>query len=468
MNNKIRFKKTLLINLPSTIQDGFKPTPLGILYLASYIRSKNKKIKVDIIDGALQGEETVYKKIKKMKPDLIGFSVMTPGRIDAVNIAKKVKKILPNSKILFGGIHPTLMPIQMIENYPFIDFIIKGEGELTLLDLVQKKPFNKINGLVWRNGKNIINNPSRKLIETLDKIPFPAWDLVDLKKYPPRGKGIYNGIDLQKEVRVPMIFSRGCMGSCTFCSTWKVWQGYRHRSGKNVAKELIMLYKKYNVKHFAFQDDTLTGNRQEIISFCDEIIKNKIKIAILGCTRVDHVDLSLLKKMKEAGFYELSFGVESGSPGMLKKINKKTDLEEIYTAAKITKKAGIKFTALMMSNLPTETEKDKYLSKKLIDELKPDDWSSIGNVWIFPGTALFLMAKKAKLIDENFWLSNRKYYIYRGGIEKDPIDYMNLINDWYESISKPILKKIIKPILYIKNKNHYYDLYKLLKLYFPI
>ena len=468
MKNIRRFSRILLINLPSTIQDGYKPSPLGILYLASYLRQNVPHIKVNVVDGALLGSAAIYRKVKKFHPDLTGLSVMTPGRIEAVDIAKKIKKILPHCRIVLVGIHPTIMWQQMMQHYSIIDYIIKGEGEITLSELVQNSSLPQIKGLVWRKSFQIINNPSQLLIQHLDQIPFPAWDLIDLQQYPPRGQGVFNGINLEKEIRVPIIFSRGCMGACTFCSTWKIWRGYRYRSGKNVAREISLLVRKYHAKHFVFQDDTLTGNRQEMVDFCQQIIKRKLKIAIIGCTRVDHVDLPLLKLMKKAGFYELSFGIESGSPDMLKKINKKTNINEIITAAQNTKKAGIKFTALMMSNIPTETEKDKQLSQKLLDQLQPDNWSTLGNVWIFPGTALFQQAKSAKIITDSFWLSRRPYYIYRGGIGHDPIQYEQLIDDWYQSYQSTFWGRIFYRFLSLCNQKMKYISYNSLRLLLSI
>ena len=132
---------------------------------------------------------------------------MTPGRIEAVDIAKKNKKILPHCRIVLGGIHPTIMWQQMMQHYSIIDYIIKGEGEITLSELVQNSSLPQIKGLVWRKSFQIINNPSQLLIQHLDQIPFPAWDLIDLQQYPPRGQGVFNGINLEKEIRVPIIFS---------------------------------------------------------------------------------------------------------------------------------------------------------------------------------------------------------------------------------------------------------------------
>lgn len=453
MKYKLKYPRVLLINLPGVEQGGYCPSPLGILYLAAYLRKHAKGVIVDIVDGAVEGDKVIIGKLKKFKPNLVGISVLTPSRNEAIRFAILTKRINPHCKIVFGGIHPTLMGEQMMFYYPVVDYIVKGEGEETLLELVTDKDLKDIKGLMWRKEKDIVNNPNRPMIQDLNNIPFPAWDLIDLMKYPARGKGEMNGINLEAEVRVPLIFSRGCMGSCTFCSTWQIWKGYRSRGGKNVADEVEVLVKKYGAKHFVFQDDTLTGNREEIIKFCQEIIKRKLKVAIIGCTRVDYVDEKLLQLMQKAGVYELSYGIESGSPSMLLKMNKKTDLKKIIKAAEITKKSNIRFCALMMRGLPGETEKDKRLSDKLMKRIKPDDIGSLGEVWIFPGTALYLQAKKAKLLDDRFWLGRRPYYIYRGGMEGDKLRRNLLLRDWYESnIEKTSFGKVFNPFLWFKRK----------------
>lgn len=456
MNKKTRFKNILLVNLPGVEQAGFSPIPLGALYLVSYVKKYFKKIKIEVIDGAIEGEAAVLEKITKIKPDLLGISVMTPSRCEAIKISTFAKRNNPYCRVVLGGIHPTLMWQQMMMNYDVIDYIVKGEGEEIFYELISNKNLDEIDGLVWRKNNEIINNIERKLIKVLDKIPFPAWEMVDPLKYQPLGQGTINGINLNTEIRYPIIFSRGCMGSCTFCSTWRVWKGYRFRSGKNVADEIEILVKKYNAKHFAFKDDTLTGSRKEMIIFCKEIIKRKIHIAIFGTTRVDYVDEKLLQLMKKAGFYKLSYGIESGSSRLLLSINKKTDLEQIKRAINLTKKSGIQVCALMMFGLPGETEKDRQLSKKLLKITKPDEIGTIGEIWIFPGTALFQQAKAAKLIDDSFWLSRRPYYIYRGGIAGDPINKKLLIEDWYNFyLKKTILGQLLDP--FIRLKRNYFN-----------
>lgn len=418
----MRFRKILLVNPPNVDQGGYKPSPLGLLYLGAYLKKYCKNIKVKMIDGAIEGKWAVIQILKNFKPDLVGISALTPGRHQGLWVARTAKQLIPEVKTVFGNVHPSLMWKQMMEHYGEVDYIVRGEGEETLFELVIGYQLSVIRGLVWRKKNKVIENPSRPMIKDLNKLPFPAWDLVNPMIYPPRGEGIINGVDLAHEVRFPLIFSRGCMGACTFCSSWMIWKGYRFRNGKLVADEVELLYKKYNARHFVFQDDTLTGSREDILLFCREILKRKLKIAIYGTTRVDKVDLRMLEMMKKAGFYELSFGIESGSPGMLVKINKRTDLKMIERAVKFTKKAGIKANALMMYGLPRETAQDRILSKKIINKIKPDEVGTVGAVWVFPGTALYEQAKHARLLDDEFWLGPKPYYIYRGGIGGDKIN----------------------------------------------
>lgn len=418
----MRFKRILLVNPPKVDQGGYKPSPLGLLYLGAYLKKNCKGVEVRMVDGAIEGEWKVIQTLEEFKPDLVGIGALTPGRHQGLWVARTAKRLIPDVTTVFGNVHPTLMWKQMLEHYPEVDYVVRGEGEITLFELVKGLPFSQIQGLAWRKNNKIIENPVRPMLKDLNTLPPPAWELVNPQIYPSRGEGIVNGVDLAREVRFPLIFSRGCMASCTFCSSWMIWKGYRWRNGKLVADEVESLMNRFGAKHFVFQDDTLTGSREDIILFCKEIIRRKLKIAIYGTTRVDKVDIRLLKIMKKAGFYELSYGIESGSPGMLVKINKRTDVEMIEKAIKITKLAGIKANALMMYGLPRETEQDKIMSKRLIKKMRPDEVGTVGSVWVFPGTALYEQAKNAKLIDDSFWLGPKPYYIYRGGIGGDTID----------------------------------------------
>ncbi len=445
----MRFSKILLVNPPNVEQGGYTPSPLGLLYLAGYIRSKCQA-RVSIIDGSRLGGRAVFDALTSFRPNLVGISSLTPGRHEALRVAHLVKHINPTCKTVLGGIHPTLMWQQIMQEYSQVDFIVRGEGEEILYDLVRGKPFSAIEGLVWRKKKKVICNPNRKLIANLNDLPFPAWDIIDPTIYPPRGEGIVNGINLSTETRYPIIFSRGCMACCTFCSSWKVWKGYRFRNGKNVADEMEFLIKRYGAKHFVFYDDTLTGSKDEIINFCREVVRRKLHVALHGTTRIDRVDAEILRWMKKAGFYEIAYGIESGSPHMLVKINKRTNLDLIVHGAKLTKKAGIRFCALMMYGLPKETQWDRQLTDRLLKKIKPDSIGSIGEVWIFPGTALYEQAKNANLLDDRFWLTNKPYYIYRGGIGGDPVNWRLRLKDAWMFTVRDTRLETQSELLFIK------------------
>lgn len=430
MKKANRFSRILLVNPPKVQQCGYTPPPLALMFLASYLREDNPQVTVEIYDAALYGEKGLKERISTYKPDLLGMTVLTPARHEALQMAGFTKKTKPECRVVLGGVHPSIMWQQMMENYPQIDFIVIGEGEVTLSELASNKPLEKIDGLVWRKQQKIIKNQSRKFIQNLDDLPMPAWELINPRDYPPWGTGVFNGINLESETRFPLTFSRGCFGTCTFCSSWRIWRCYRSRSGDKVADEVEFLYHRYSARHFYFCDDTLTGDRDEIIKFCREVARRKLKIALNSSTRVDLVDIELLRLMHQAGFYQLSFGIESGSKKMLTKINKKTDLAKIKKAIMMTKKAGIGVCALMMYGLPGEDGEDRQLTQKLLATTKPDEIGTIGEVWIFPGTALYEQAKTAGILNDRFWLTKKPYYIYRGGIDGDSTDWTGVIKDF--------------------------------------
>ncbi len=403
-------KKILLVNPHQTEQLGFTNPPLGLLYLAGTLIKHGFDVKV--ADGCREGIAAVQKAIVEFCPDIVGITSLTPGRKKALEIAKMAKEIIPSAKVIMGGVHPTIMYDQMFKHYPYIDYIAIGEGEQTILELAQEKAISEINGLVYKKSREIIVNPARKYIADLDSIPFPAWHLVDLRKYQARGEGIFRGINLSVEPRISVIFSRGCSGHCNFCSTWWIWKGWRHRSARNMVDELELLYHNHRIKHFCFADDALTVDRQATIDLCNEIIDRKLNIAFHVTTRTDCVDEIVLNKLHEAGCYEIAFGVETASQSILDKIKKKNEVANAANAIALSKKAGITTTALMISgnvgeNKDTITETVQFLRKT-----QPDVVGCAGALWIFPGTKLYHDCKDRGFIDDSFWLGDEPYKIY--------------------------------------------------------
>jgi anaerobic magnesium-protoporphyrin IX monomethyl ester cyclase len=402
--------KVLLINPPETRQLGYTNPPLGLLYLAGMLKAHG--IESKLVDGGLLGWNSVEEALVDYEPDIVGITCLTPGRQKAFQVARLVKARNPKTLVVMGGAHPTIMYRQILENYPEVDIVVRGEGEHTFLEIVQGLDLDKIAGIVFRSKGEIIENKPREYVANLDDIPSPAWEMIDFQQYPARGSGIINGVDLNVEPRVSVIFSRGCQGHCTFCSTWWIWRQWRYRSPTHMADELELLNKVYQVKHLVFADDSFSLNREAAIELCREIIRRKLKIAFHVTTRVDAVDEEMLHLLKQAGCYEIAYGIETGSPKLLKKMNKETDLTTSERAIRLTKAAGLRVTALIIVGNVGETLETVKETASFLRSTKPTTIGSVGGLWILPGTALYQQAKRLGLINDDFWLGDEPYMIW--------------------------------------------------------
>lgn len=406
-------RKILLINPPETEQTGFTSPPLGLLYLAGTLSANN--IDVKLIDGCIHGWSGINDILMSYSPDIVGITCLTPMRKKALTVASMAKKIKKNTKIVLGGAHPTIMPRQILEHYNDIDVVVCGEGELSFLEIVQGHDPDKIKGIVYRNGDKLIKTPNRCPVDDLDKLPFPAWDMIadTLYKYPSNAPiASYNSIDLRNFPRISVIYSRGCIGRCDFCSTWWIWKGWRHRSAKNMTDEIEWLYKSFNIRHFNFADDTLTVNRQATLELCDEIVKRRLKIAFYATTRADCVDLEMLEKLKAAGCYEISYGIETVSPSLLRGMNKEEIADTAQVAIALAKRAGLRACALLIAGNVGETEETIDETIDFLQKTNPEGVGTVGGLWILPGTALYRRAKKLGIISDDFWLGDAPYLVY--------------------------------------------------------
>jgi len=390
---------TPLIGVPKT------EPPLGLCYIqacldkAGYTDSNI----VDIYDSY----EEIKKIIEDYDPDIVGISCFTTYRNSSFKLAKLAKEIKPDIKVVLGGPHATFMWEQIMKNFPSVDFIVIGEGEITMVELVKVLDkglsLKKVKGIVFRNNGKIIKTEPRPLIKNLDELPFPSYRNMNLEKYaiptPPTLT--------TKEVKANLITSRGCPFGCTFCSTTQFWgRFWRPRSAKNVVDELEWLNKEYGVKFFSFSDDVFSVNQQRVIDICKEIIKRNLKIKWFTETRVDCVSKEMLEWMKKAGCYMLEFGVESGSPRIIKNINKMITLEQIRNAFKWAREVGLETEILLMIGNPEESWETINETKKLLDEAKPDI-IIVSLTHIFPATQLYELAKQKGLINDDYWLTDK-------------------------------------------------------------
>ncbi|HMB00017.1 MAG TPA: radical SAM protein [Spirochaetota bacterium] len=322
--------------------------PLGLAYIAAVLEQNGYIVK--IIDLLIEhySDQELINIIKKFQPRYCGLSIVTPVANRAFYLARLIKKTAKNIITIAGGPHATACAEECLRKG--FDFAVRGEGEETVIDLLQHKNNPAaIKGISYRQGNQVRHNPDRPYIKDLDALPFPARHLLpDLKLY--KGQEALGN-------RLPVatiITSRGCPFKCNFCFKAIFGNRFRSRSAQNVIQEWLYLIKTYKVKEIAIVDDTFTSNIKRVYRICDFLIKNKIKTR-WSCPNGIRVDLGgypLLKQMQQAGCYRVALGVESGSQKVLDFIGKKITLQQIKQTAVNCKKAGIKTMAfLMLGNL---------------------------------------------------------------------------------------------------------------------
>jgi len=303
-----------------------------------------------------------------------------------------------------------------------VDFIVKGEGEIIFENLLNalensQNDFSGIKGLVWKKNGEVIDNPNQELIADLDSQPYPARHLFDLKYYHPSAQ-------LRGRRTFHIITSRGCPFNCGFCSCHKTFgRSYRFMSTKRVIEEIKFMIDRYQIDGLHFYDDTLTVNKQRIFELCDALIKEKINLPWACFTRVDCVSAELLKKMSEAGCYQIFYGVESSEQRLLDLMSKGITLEKIRNAFRWTREAGIEALASFIIGLPTETEEEAKNTAKFAKEID----AAYAHWEIFtphPGTNLFDIAlEHGKLLTEDLnkyspWTDNPVYLPHGRDLEE--------------------------------------------------
>jgi len=339
------------------------------------------------------------------EPHFVGTSCLTPGRHNSFKVLSQAKLLLGDQcRTIIGGPHADIMAEQIRDNYPFIDYIVKGEGEKTLFSVIMDTIID-IGKSSSPDGNCIIN--TEPLLD-INSIPFPAWDLAHLES----DRYIGNA-----DIRVPIIASRGCKGHCTFCSTWKFWKKYRVRKAENIVNEIEYIVNNFNKKHFVFEDDSLSCNINTSKEILNSIIEHNLGIKFFATMRADGIDDELAQLLKEAGCYGVSIGFESGSQKVLDIYKKGITVEQNIQAAKTVKSSGLQLCALMIYGGVLEGPETSSENRKFIEEIKPDNVGTLSQLWILPGTHLYYLMKKEGFIDDSYWLGSQPYYVYKGEID---------------------------------------------------
>lgn len=346
--------------------------PIGILSIASYIESKsNHKVFIHDCIGpkAPVSIEKNTKIILDFKPDIIGFSTTTSSFMDAYQMTLIIKENNPNIKIIFGGVHVSAIGEELLKEFPYIDYLGMGEGEETLLELMEGVSLNQITGLIYKDGDKIIKNPIRTPIANLDDLPFPAYE--KLLGFPKK----YN-LPLFNYVLFPgatMITSRGCPYQCSFCDRSVFNRGFRYNSAQYIYEHMKYLKKYFGVRHINIYDDLFTANRKRIADLCKLLIDKPLGIQFNCAVRVGHTDDELLKMLKQAGLLMVSLGIESGDPKMLERHKAGVTLKQVRDTVELVQKHNIRVKGLFMMGLPGETEESVIKTSDFILSLGLDE-----------------------------------------------------------------------------------------------
>ncbi len=322
-----------------------KTVHMGLGYLASYSRSIHDDLEITILDTRVATKKET-KLFFKTPFDLIGITVLSPVYDEVINIFNLIKETKRDCKICLGGPYVTTI-MEEIFNLTSADFAVYGEGEITFSELISHlkgcKNIEDIPGLMYKlkSGKIITNKP-RAQISDLNELPFPAYDLFHMNRYP-----IHR-----------IATSRGCPYRCSFCNSTSIWQNnWRKRNPVNVVKEIEFLQKNYRKKTFCFSDNSFNIDMERVDQFCELIIKKKIKILWSTPVRIEKINQELANKMKQAGCYNVGIGIESANNKILNKIGKQITIEEITEGIQIYKKAGIEVLGQFVIGSPGDTLK---------------------------------------------------------------------------------------------------------------
>jgi len=462
--------------------------PLGLAYLASWLEKEGHE--VSIIDGrgksrqitrsetsTLYGlsDEEILEKMAEFKPDVVGISNMwTAYSGDPHRIARSIKEKYPDMLIAFGGSHPSEFP-ELVLKDSNVDFVVIGEGEATFTEVLshleQKLPFNDIPGIAFQDGDKVVRTTSRERMTDLDSHPFPARHLLPMDRYLDDTRR-YEYI--MRRPTLAMLTSRGCPQKCVFCTVRAVWgRDWEGRSPANVVDEIVHLQETYGIKEVAFMDDDLGRDINRLHAICDELINRKVDIKWVPPNGIAHwlLNEELLDKMKAAGCYRVTFGIESGNKEVRKFIHKKVPLEQATRMIRYANKIGMWTVCTFILGFPYETKETMRDSIRYATECGTD-MAVFYLLMPHPTSDVYATFKKEGLLDLDNVIDPSTYkdtedfakigelLAQRGAqtMHCSPQDLQEMLNEAYQTFFRARMKNwILNPIGLVRKVRSFED-----------
>lgn len=360
--------------------------PLGLSYLASSLKENGFEVFIVDCEALSLSVEKGSTHILGLGPDFIGITSTTVSVNHAARLALCLKKTKKEIPIILGGSHVTVIAEETMQKFPQFDIGVLGEGELTIVELLKAleagDSLDEVRGLIVRVDKDLVKvTEPREVIEDLDKLPFPALDLLpDLTRY--YRPSVFG---FKKLPAGSLITSRGCPGRCSFCNQGPFGKRYREHSAGYVMEMIKVLYYKYGVRDIAIYDGTFGINKKRFVLLCEMLIKEGLDLVWSSNARVDLITLENLRLMKRAGCWSVAYGIESGAQEIIDFLQKGIKIDEVRRVLDMTRKAGIVTKGYFMLGAPMETEEtmQKTLDFVLTSSL---DLVTMNNYTPLPGT----------------------------------------------------------------------------------
>lgn len=455
--------KFQIIVPPSLLTEGniHAHPPYGAMYIASSLMEDGHEVRIENGDVEIFDYAQLCERIKRFSPDVIGFSAPVSTCYKYVKDASGfIKEQFPDLKIILGG--GLSAAAETVLNHTRVDIIVVGEGDITVKELVTRieknESYHGIGGLVFRDGEHIVKTQKQKPIINLDILKYPAFDLVDMDKYlidvedfvtgfphyKNPDKRLFEPHRSKKMLRIPI--SRGCINACSFC--YRHMRGLRHFSFKYIFDYIEYLMEKFGINIFSFGDECFAPNKAWNWKFLEELEKRNLDIMfqILG-TRVETVDLDILRAYKKAGCFMIEYGFESGSQKMLDIMEKRTTARLNIEVAKWTKEAGLFTMPAFVLGMPGETTETINETINLLKEIDyGNGWYQYTYAFPMPGSPLYDYAKVSGLItDDDKYLESvfnvkTTDYIYTKTFINFTSEPFEVVMGWPKLIDDALLK----------------------------
>jgi anaerobic magnesium-protoporphyrin IX monomethyl ester cyclase len=369
-------------------------------YIAAYLKSHG--VSVELVDCTFADEKEVVERVRRSRPRIIGVQVMFSMKEKALEFARVFRNDC--EVLVAGGPLATSNPEEFLSSF---DVVVIGEGEQTMLELVQAiqkgEGLANVSGIAFKEKGEVRFTPARDFLKNLDSVPFPSREMFDNSAYEDYYSKNFG------YTTTSVITSRGCPFQCDFCSRPIFGNRFRSRTAASIAEE-VKAVRQLGYERIWFADDCFTQDRKRLLSICDELIRRRISIGWECLSRVDTVDLEVAERMKQAGCVRVFFGIESGNDSILKIMKKQATTEQAKEAVNVFKKVGVQTGAFFILGYPGENDRTVLDTVDFGSSL-PLDYLSFTFPYPIPGTPLFERVKNRMLFED--WKEPEGFHIVK-------------------------------------------------------